>query len=129
IRRLAGDRMALALQAVKAGLGPEAVILETAAAGAQVVVTAAVDDEEATGKADGELTREVRALLAVVHKLLDERWRGSTEDMRPEVAALHHRLVAQGVEGVIAAALVRATAERLEDGLPVAAARAGAPPG
>src|SRR5437870_5955006 len=102
IRRFTADTMALALQAVKLALGPEAVILETAEAHGQSVVTAAVDDDEpvaAAPAADGELVHEVRALLAVVRRLADERFAGGPGHLRPEVACLHHRLVEQGVDG------------------------------
>src|SRR5262245_30803894 len=127
IRRFTADTMPLALQAVKLALGPEAVILETAETNGQSVVTAAVDDDGPVAgapTADGELVHEVRALLAVVRRLADERFSGP-QNVRPEVACLHHRLVEQGVDAVIAAALVRATAERLDDGVPVATALAG----
>src|SRR5262245_37925920 len=125
IRRFTADTMTLALQAVKLALGPEAVILETAGTNGKSVVTAAVDDGPVAGAptADGELVHEVRALLAVVRRLADERVSGP-QNVRPEVACLHHRLVEQGVDAVIAAALVRATAERLDDGVPVATALA-----
>lgn len=123
-----------ALRDVKAALGEEAVILDTAEVAGQVVVTAANDDDPATGvphdspapAADPELMHEVRRLLGVVHELVDERWRGPRPELRPELAVLHRRLAAQGVDGVIAAALVLATAERLEHGAPLDAALARA---
>ncbi len=127
IRRFTADTMTLALQAVKAALGSEAVILETAEVRGQAVVTAAIDDDEpfAAALPDGDLTREVRALLGVVRQLVDVRWATAPERVRPEVACLHHRLMEQGLDGVIAAALVRATAERLEADPSVPAALAG----
>jgi flagellar biosynthesis protein FlhF len=112
--------MAEALQQVKAVLGPEAVILETAEVPGGVAVTAAMDHDPAVG--DREMLGEVRRLLGVVRELVDDQRRG----LGSELLGLHRTLVRQGVDGVIAAALVRETAERLEGGAPLAAALAGA---
>ncbi len=128
--------MQQALKDVKAALGPEAVILDTAEPPGQVVVTAAIDDDAALPApaivpvpaavaVDPELLGEVRQLLGVVHELVDDHWRQPRPELRPDVAVLHRCLVAQGVDGVIAAALVRATAERLEQGVALDAALAG----
>src|SRR5262249_312157 len=99
-----------------------AVILDTTEAQGQVVVTAAVDLADGdqvpppalVPASDPELLAEVRRLLGVVHELVDDQWRRPRPQLRPDVARLHPALAAQGVEGVIAAALVRAAAERLE---------------
>lgn len=115
------------LQQVKAALGPDAVILDTAEAPGGVSVTAAMDDDGA-GTAPGadaqdrEIVGEVRRLLGVVRELVDDHRRGFGSDL----LRLHRTLVEQGVDGVIAAALVRETAERLEGGAPLDAALAKA---
>src|SRR5881397_784938 len=104
INRYTAATMQQALARVKAALGPEAVILETASAPGEVTVTAAVDQmPEPAGPASSELVGEVRQLLGVVRAL-----------------------VAQGVDGAIAAALVQATQARLAGGAPLDAALAGA---
>jgi len=139
--------MAEALKQVKAALGPEAVILETAEAAGQVTVTAAVDMEMAEGRdaarapavaaaaPDRELLGEVRQLLCIVHELLDDHCRQRLPEFRadlgPDLLRLHRALLAQGVDGVIAAAMLRETAERLAQGGPLDAALArtlGRPP-
>ncbi len=128
IRRFTGRTMQQALKQVKAALGADAVILETAEGGDGVTVTAAVDAGEAPaapGAGDRELAREVRSLLGVVHELLDGHWREGLPGLAPDLQRLHRGLLAQGVDGVIAAALVRETAERIERGTPLAAALAG----
>jgi flagellar biosynthesis protein FlhF len=132
IRRFTAATMQQALRQVKAVLGAEAVILEAGEADGVMTVTAAVDAgpaavaPEAERPADRELLGEVRELLGVVRALVGEHWQGRRRRPRPELARLHQALVAQGVDGVIAAALVRETAERLErDGaLDAALARA-----
>ena len=127
--------MQQALRQVKAVLGPEAVILDTTETDGVVTVTAAVDAEPVTertgtrgadGAVDGELLSEVRELLGAVRDLVGDHWQGKRRRRRPELVRLHQALVAQGVDGVIAAALVRETAERLDrDGaLDTALARA-----
>src|SRR5437879_1672119 len=76
INRYTAPTMQQALARVKAALGPEAVILETASAPGEVTVTAAVDRMPAPiGAASGELVGEVRQLLGVVRQLVDEHWR------------------------------------------------------
>jgi flagellar biosynthesis protein FlhF len=122
-----------ALREVKAALGPEAVILDTTGAPGEVVVTAATDPDESAVLAppgrpaagDRELLGEVRLLLGAVRDLVGDHWRRRLRTLAPAVAQLHRRLVAQGMDGVIAAALVRATAERLETGVPLDEALAG----
>jgi flagellar biosynthesis protein FlhF len=117
--------MQQALRQVKAVLGAEAVILETSEADGVVTVTAAVDGERGgervpaaepapTRAVDRELLGEVRELLGAVRDLVGDQWQGRRRRRRPELLRLHQALVAQGVDGVIAAALVRETAERLE---------------
>jgi flagellar biosynthesis protein FlhF len=123
--------MSQVLRQVKAVLGDEAVILDTQEAGGTLTVTAAVDDGEveaklpdATGQSDGELLVEVRQLLGVVGELVDEHWRRHVPGLGPDLLRLQRTLVAQGVEGMIAAALVKDTAERLEPGVSLTAALA-----
>jgi flagellar biosynthesis protein FlhF len=132
IRRFSGPTMRAVLRQVKEALGAEAVILDTAESGGEVVVTAATDEEAvvlpppAPPARDRELLGEVRLLLGLVQELVDEHWGGRLPARQPEVLELHHRLAAQGVDGVIAAALVRATAERLAEGTPLDQALAAA---
>jgi|SRR5581483_1393002 len=128
VSRFTAPTMGEALRQVKAALGADAVILETAEAAGEVTVTAAVDLEapgavdasRATGDAvDGALQREVRELMALVRALVHEPG-------DPDIRRLHRALVEQGVDGVIAAALLRETAERLGGGLAVDVALADA---
>jgi flagellar biosynthesis protein FlhF len=131
LRRFTAATMQQALRQVKAALGPDAVILETGEAGGRITVTAAVDAPEAPAAArattpgDRELVREVRQLLGVVRELLDTRRHDAALADDPEVSRLHRALLEQGVDGVIAAALVRETAGRLGQGTPLAHALAG----
>jgi flagellar biosynthesis protein FlhF len=136
-RRFSGATMQDALRAVKAALGPDAVILDTAEAGAGVTVTAAADAEvpvapsergaPARGRpADAELTAELRALMSVVRELVQEQRRHQLPALAPELLRLHRALLVQGVDGVLAAALLRETAERLSPGTALDAALAGA---
>ena len=127
VKRFTAPTMAEALKQVKATLGPDAVILETAEATGQVTVTAAVDLDPpaATDPADGALVSEVRELMGIVRDLIDEQWRRQTPVGGQGIRRLHRALVAQGVDGVIAAALLRETAERLERGTRVDTALAG----
>src|SRR6266481_639405 len=123
INRYTAATMQQALARVKAALGPEAVILETASAPGEVTVTAAVDRMPAPiGAASGELVGEVRQLLGVVRELVDEHWRRERPGLGRELLPLQRALLAQGVDGVIAAALVQATEARLGRGAPVLAA-------
>lgn len=124
IRRFTGATMQQAVAQVKAALGAEAVILETAEVPGGVCVTAAMDDEPAAAPVvrDHELIGEVRRLLGVVRELADDHRRGLGSDL----LRLHRALVDQGVDGVIAAALVRDTAERLEETASLDAAVASA---
>ena len=129
VKRFTAPTMPEALKQVKATLGPEAVILETTEAPGQVTVTAAVDLDApaggATDPADGALVSEVRELMSVVRELVDEQWRRQVPPGGRGIRRLHRALVAQGVDGVIAAALLRETAERLERGTRLDAALAG----
>jgi flagellar biosynthesis protein FlhF len=124
IRRFVGPTMPQVLARVKASLGPDAVILETGQVAGGVSVTAAMDDDPPPTPVDGdrELVGEVRRLLEVVRTLVDDPTRGQGS----ELAVLHRDLVAQGVDGAIAAALVRAAAERVAGGAALATALAGA---
>src|SRR5881397_2756410 len=120
INRYTAATMQQALARVKAALGPEAVILETASAPGEVTVTAAVDQmPEPAGAASGELLGEVR-------ELVEEHWRHERPGLGRELLPLRRALVAQGVDGAIAAALVQATQARLAGGAPLDAALAGA---
>src|SRR5213080_841450 len=137
VKRFTAPTMPEALRQVKATLGPEAVILETTEAAGQVTVTAAVDLDApaggatdpaaggATDPADGALVSEVRELMSVVRELVDEQWRRQVPPGGRGIRRLHRALVAQGVDGVIAAALLRETAERLAPGTRLDAALAG----
>src|SRR6267142_1357436 len=131
IRRFSGATMQEALREVKAALGAEAVILDTAEVAGVVTVTAATDvqsEEPAPlpgpAGADSEVAGELRALVAVVRELVHEQRRQQVP--APELFRLHRALLAQGVDGVIAAALLRETAERLTAGTALDAALAGA---
>ena len=103
LSRFTGATTHEALQKVKATLGPDAVILDTQVARGGVVITAGVD-REATAAPD-ELLREVRALAALVRETVVRPRDGADES----VAALARALAAQGVDGVLAAALLQAT--------------------
>jgi flagellar biosynthesis protein FlhF len=122
-----------ALREVKAALGAEAVILDTAEVAGLVTVTAAIDGEGEPpapalrpAAADPELADELRALVGVVRELVHEQRRQQVPALAPELFRLHRALLAQGVDGVIAAALLRETAERLTAGTALDAALAGA---
>jgi flagellar biosynthesis protein FlhF len=122
LRRFTGTTIGEALRLVKATLGSEAVILETDEAPGRVTVTAATDGDAPAGGGAGDLVDEVRGLVATVRDLVDEhRVRGLPDAVRP----LHRALLTAGVDGVIAAALVHATAERLGPETSVNAALAG----
>src|SRR5262249_26823058 len=134
-RRFSAATMPDALRAVKAALGPDAVILDTAEAGGGVTVTVAVDadpppvDRAATarrGPADTELATELRALMSIVRELVHEQRAQHLPALGPELVRLHRALLVQGVDGVLAAALLRETAERLSPGTALDAALAGA---
>src|SRR5881398_2309999 len=105
VKRFTAPTMPEALRQVKATLGPEAVILETTEAAGQVTVTAAVDlDAPAGGATDpaagGATDPTDGALVSEVRELMS-------------------------VVGVIAAALLRETAELLAPGTRLDAALAG----
>jgi flagellar biosynthesis protein FlhF len=142
IRRFTGATMAEALKVVKAALGPEAVILDTAAGERGVVVTAAVDDDDgadvvsepargpdrgraAGDRADALLVHEVRTLVSTVRELVEAQCTVELPGADVDLVRLRRRLVAQGVDPTIATALVRATAARLEAGGSVDVALAG----
>src|SRR5438093_1418790 len=126
ISRYTGTTIGEALGRVKAALGPEAVILETTEAAGLVTVTAAVDHAPLPAGDEGELVSEVRGLLAAVRELVDGHGHRDERELAPELRRLQRALLAQGVDGVIAAALVRATAERVTDSVSLDAALAEA---
>src|SRR5437867_12695622 len=127
INRYTAATMQQALARVRAARGAEAVILERASAPGEVTVTAAVDRIPGPpGPPAGELVGEVRQLLGVVRELVEEHWRHEQPGLGRELLPLRRALVAQGVDGVIAAALVQATQARLAGGAPLDAALAGA---
>jgi flagellar biosynthesis protein FlhF len=113
--------MADALRQVKAVLGDDAVILETADEAGGICVTAASDEEMPT--AEGELNVEVRRLIGAVQTLVDEQ--PSAPDSVTDLRTLHRALAAQGVDPVIAAALVRSAAARLDGAVSLEAAVGG----
>src|SRR5690349_16112780 len=128
-RRFSGATMQDALREVKAAFGAEAAIVDTAEVAGLFTVTAAVDLEADGGAAapadavgarpaapDTELAGELRALVGVVRELVHEQRRHHVPALAPELLRLHRALLAQGVDGVIAAALLRETAERLAPG-------------
>src|SRR2546429_9796800 len=97
INRYTGSTMQQALARVKAALGPEAVILETASAPGEVTVTAAVDQmPEPAGPASGELVGEVRQLLGVVRELVEEHWRHERPGPRRRLLPPPRALAAPG---------------------------------
>lgn len=121
IRRFSAPGLQAALRQVKAALGPEAVILETTEADGVVTVTVGVDEDDVPGRR--EMAREARDLVGTVGNLVG---REPADDLR----ALHRALAGQGVDGTLAAALVRETAALLGPGRSLDAALAtvlGAP--
>src|SRR5262249_38254548 len=136
IRRFTGATMGEALKAVKAALGPEAVILDTTAADRGVIVTAAVGDVEGdpdrgvgghagADRADAPPVRGGQSLGATARDVGEAQCTVEGPGVDVDLVQLRRRLVAQGVDPTIAAALVRATAARLEAAGTVDAALAG----
>ena len=108
VRRFTGATMAAALQQVKAALGDDAVILDTAETGGRAVVTVAAASEEPRPAADdGALVAEVRALLAAVRALVGTHDAAPADE--PPVQALALGLEAGGVDAAVALALARET--------------------
>jgi len=122
IRRFTAPGVQAALRQVKAMLGDEAVILETTESGGLVTVTAGMEEEDVPGQHD--LAGEVRELAGLVGQLLHERRADGPDELPPELRALHGTLARQGVDGMIAAALVRETGALLARGRPLDAALA-----
>src|SRR3989442_12508233 len=107
INRYTAPTMQQALARVKAALGPEAVILETASAPGEVTVTAAVDRMPAPiGAASGELVGEGRQLLGVVRELGEEHWRPERPGPGRRLLPLQRAPPAPGVAAGIAPAPV-----------------------
>jgi flagellar biosynthesis protein FlhF len=124
IRRITAATMADALREVKAALGPDAVLLDTSTAGGAVTITAAVDDDAPPPAGDDELRREVQELTALVRTLVP----ALCDEAAPSVRALAHGLATQGVDGAVAAALVRDTAAAMATGCTLADALAATLP-
>lgn len=127
IRRFTAPTMAEALRLVKSALGDDAVLLETHTGVEGVTLSAAVDDDPGVlpglaPAADPELVGEVRALLALVRELVEPA--GDDDEAR----VLLRRLVAQGVERDLAAALVAAARAQATAGEALADALAHAFP-
>ena len=131
LRRFTGPTMADAIRQVKAELGEDAVILETSDEAGGICVTAATDEDTPT--AEGVLTVEVRRLIGTVQNLADAQRQPEQRppEQRPaaeaasDVRALQRALLAQGVDPVIAAALVQSTAARLGGDMSLTAAVGG----
>lgn len=122
IRRFTAPGVQAALRQVKTALGDEAVILETTESGGLVTVTAGMEEEDVSGQHD--LAGEVRELAGLVGQLLEDRRAEGGADLPPELRALHGTLARQGVDGMIAAALVRETGTLLARGRSLDAALA-----
>src|SRR5438045_4717700 len=126
ISRYTGATIGDALARVKAALGPEAVILETSEVDGLVTVTAAVDHAPLRAGDAPELVSEVRGLMDAVRELVDCHGRRDDRELAPDLRRLQRALLGQGVDGVIAAALVRATAEHAAGAVSLDAALADA---
>jgi flagellar biosynthesis protein FlhF len=124
ISRFTGATVADALARVKSTLGSEAVILETCEADGVVTITAAVDHAPLRAGDDAALVSEVRSLMDAVRELVDCHGPRDERELAPELRRLQRALLAQGVDGVIAATLVRATAERVAESVALDAALA-----
>src|SRR5262245_59531222 len=119
IRRFTARTMPGALREVRAVLGPDAIILETFESGGGMLTVVAANDAEAKSPGE-ELKEEGRQLASLARTLAG----GERADGRADLGALAAALAAQGVDGVIAAALVRATAAGIVEGEPLGAALA-----
>jgi flagellar biosynthesis protein FlhF len=133
LRRFVGPSMPAALECVRAALGPDAMILETRTlTGPEkgVEVTAAADADPAptaaAGQGDAALAAEVRQLSGLVRALVGRAWTGRTPTGGPELAELYGSLLAQGVDGGIAASLIEETATRVGGGVALEGAVAAA---
>jgi len=124
LRRFSGRSSQEVTALVKAALGPDAVILEADERDGVVTMTAATDaDERAPTPREDVLAAEVRELTALVRHLVAGGARpGETV---PDLTRLHGALLAQGVDGAVAGALVRETAARLDASVSLDAALAG----
>ena len=111
LSRFTGATTQDALRQVKAVLGAEAVILDTQATRGGVVVTAAVDRDTGSVPAHDEMVAEMRALSALVRATVGR-------PLPTPLAALERSLLAQGVDGLLAAALLDAVS-RQAAGAPV----------
>jgi flagellar biosynthesis protein FlhF len=113
IRRFTAATTAEALAQVKAALGPDAVLLDTASVGGRVVVTAATDDAETAVAPQAELVGEVRQLIRAVRALVAQ---APAPPLPDDADGLRRALVAQGVDAAIARALASAAARRTDAG-------------
>lgn len=136
LRRFRAPTTAEALRQVKAALGAEAVILETRPEeGGGIVVTAAIDTEPRRAPLPAgppPLAAEVRELVALVRSLVGDECRRRVHARDPGLAELYERLVADGLDALVAAELVHDALARLDNGSELgdalAAALAGAIP-
>ena len=101
-----------ALRQVKLVLGDEAVILDTQPGPGGVVVTAAIDLDAVAVRSDADLATEVRALSDLVRATVGQG------GLRAPVAALERALARQGVDGLLAAALLHAVRAQPTAGSP-----------
>jgi flagellar biosynthesis protein FlhF len=132
LRRFSGRSSQEVTALVKAALGPDAVIVEADEHDGVVTMTAATDaDERPPTPREDAVAAEVRELTALVRHLVAG---GSCPgEARPDVTRLHGLLLAQGMDGAIAGALVRETATvldattSLDDALAATLARPAAP--
>jgi flagellar biosynthesis protein FlhF len=105
LKRFTGANTHAALQQVRRVLGDEAVILETETVPGGVVITAAVDVEAVAASRVETLSTAARALAASVYGTAASAAGGNDAAHRD---ALERSLARQGVDGILAAALLRA---------------------
>lgn len=122
LSRFTGATMQDALRQVKATLGEDAVLLDTQPVRGGVVVTAAIDWDAAEVARRQDVAREGRALASAAYSAALDG---------PDADDVARSLARQGVDGALAAALLRAITTRVPAG-PVGTAlgdvfRTGAP--
>lgn len=111
LKRFTAPTMARALQAVKAVLGPDAVLLSTETSGGVVTVTAAVDDDEAEAEPAGSPRPGDGGAAAATGRANAAIARSA--EAAGDAATLARALERHGVDPRIAAALVGVVAARL----------------